>query len=300
MASQASSVNISQPSVEDIQKMLASKVHIGSRNADASMERYVWTRRADGIYLFNLQKTYEKIVLAARIIAAVENPQDVCIISARPYGQRAALKMTGILGCRAVAGRFTPGTFTNQIQKKYQEPRLLVVTDPRTDSQAVREAAYVNIPTIALCHSDSSTRYVDCVIPANNKVKHSIGLVYWLLTREVLRLRGELARDTEWDVMVDLFFYRDPDEIEREEEVVGAEQSFGDSAAEYAKDYYDPAAVAPAVEWPGAQDWDAAAAPPATGGDWAADAPAGAGAVAPTGWDESVSLAAGGWDASAQ
>jgi small subunit ribosomal protein SAe len=38
-------------------------------------------------------------------------------------------------GSQSIAGRFTPGTFTNQITKQFREPRLLIVTDPRTDSQ---------------------------------------------------------------------------------------------------------------------------------------------------------------------
>ncbi len=47
------------------------------------------------------------------------------------------------------------GTFTNQIQKGFEEPRLLIVTDPRTDHQSIKEAAYMNIPVIAFCDTDS-------------------------------------------------------------------------------------------------------------------------------------------------
>ncbi len=39
--------------------------------------------------------------------------------------------------------------------------------------------------------------------------------MWWFLTREVLRLRGEINRQAPWDVMVDLFFYRDPEEVSR-------------------------------------------------------------------------------------
>jgi len=195
-----------------------SQSHIGSKNLDFQMKKYVHKRRADGTHIINLHKTWEKLVLAARMIAAIENPKDVCAISGANFGQRAVLKFATHVGATPIAGRFTPGTFTNQIQKAFQEPRLLIVTDPIVDHQPITESSFVNLPVIAFCNTDNPLSYVDVAIPCNNRTTQSISMVYWLLAREILVLRGKLPKDKEWEVKVDLFFYRDVEEIQKEEE----------------------------------------------------------------------------------
>ncbi|QHO28236.1 40S ribosomal protein [Arachis hypogaea] len=287
---------------QDIQMMLAAEVHLGTKNCDFQMERYVFKRRNDGIYIINLGKTWEKLQLAARIIVAIENPQDIIVQSARPYGQRAVLKFAQYTGANAIAGRHTPGTFTNQMQTSYNEPRLLILTDPRTDHQPIKEGALGNIPTIAFCDTDSPMRYVDVGIPANNKGKHSIGCLFWLLARMVLQMRGIIRPGLKWDVMVDLFFYREPEEAKQQEEEEAP------AAPEYAIQDFGAAGIAgfPTADgewavvteqpWPEAVPQQPIAAAPA---DWALDASAGdwepvpapqpsvpaPGAVGPTGWE---------------
>ena len=258
---------------KDFQMMLACSTHLGTKNLDFQMTRYVWKRKPDGIHIINLGRTYDKLLLAARIIVAIENPADVCVISARPYGQRSILKYCQYTGATPIAGRFTPGTFTNQITNKFMEPRLLLLTDPRTDHQAIREAAYANIPTIAFCDTDSPLKHIDVAIPANNKGKHSIGLLYWMLAREVLRLRSTIPRTQPWDVMIDLFFYRDPEEVEqqaKDEAAAREEQSAPVEAVAPSNDW-----DAPAPQAGGAGDWGAPAQPMAGGtAEWGAAVPA--------------------------
>lgn len=246
--------------------MLAAQVHIGSTNLDHRMEKYVHTRRDVGTHLINIKYTWEKLLLAARAIVAVENPKDVCIISARTYGQRAVLKYASYTGALPIAGRFTPGAFTNhEIDTKFREPRLLIAIDPALDHQAISEASYVNLPVIALCNTDSSTTYVDIAIPCNNKSIKSIGLIVWMLAREVLRMRGTVSRQLKWEVMVDLFFHRDPEEVDKETKAAA-------EAAPIAADPWNSVAPVPMQMEP-MQTFSAPVAPPPVMGQVGAPAP---------------------------
>lgn len=271
------------PTEDDVTKMLMAKVHLGTKNLTSYMKPYAFKRKPDGTYIINLQKTWEKLLLTARMIVAIENPKDVCAISGKPYGTRAVLKFAGETGASSIAGRFTPGQFTNQIQRAFSEPRLLICTDPRIDAQPIREASYVNMPVVALADTDCSLRYIDVAIPCNNKSVHSIGLMWWFLARETKRMRGDLLRpnmdgfaEQEPFPMPDLFFYRDPEEAEKDEAEARAKaekEAAAEESAQWGGGDPAAAAVAPGAQSavapgaqstvaPGAEDWTASGTVP--------------------------------------
>jgi len=270
-----SGYSVLQLKEDDVLKILAAQLHVGSKDVDYQMDTYVWKKkpRNEGSSVINIRKFWEKLVLAARAIVAVENPADVCAISCQPQGQRAVLKFAKYTGATAIAGRFTPGSFTNQIQAAFKEPRLIIITNPNVDHQAVSEASFVNIPVIAFCDPSTSLRYIDIAIPANNKANKSIGLMWWFLTREVLRLRGDLNRQAPWDVMVDLFFYRDPEETEKEDQTGVAGQDRDGQQHALESQYYDdgPSIMPSSESFAGNRDnWGASADSWGTGGNVAA------------------------------
>jgi len=111
----------------------------------------------------------------------------------------------------------------------------LIVADPKNDRQAVIEASYVNIPTIALCNTDAPLDFIDVVIPCNNRVPKAIATIFWMLAREVQILRGQLPVNKQWDVMIDLFIARDIETIRSQQEQLRREEEQEKEAIEGAK-----------------------------------------------------------------
>jgi small subunit ribosomal protein SAe len=43
------------------------------------MEPYIYKRNNEGVHIINLAKAWEKLMIAARIIAAIQNPKDILV-----------------------------------------------------------------------------------------------------------------------------------------------------------------------------------------------------------------------------
>ncbi|GIR27154.1 MAG: 30S ribosomal protein S2 [Methanobacteriota archaeon] len=188
----------------DEDTFLTCGVHIGTKQKSKDMEPYVYKVRDDGLRILNVNMTSEKVVEAAQFLKDFD-PKDVLVVSARQYGWKPATKFAENCGFECIAGRFTPGRLTNPEMRFFIEPKAIVLTDPAADAQAFREATNIKIPVIAMCDSNNLTANVDIVIPGNNKGRRSLALIYWLLSREILRIRGELGADEDLEETIDDF-----------------------------------------------------------------------------------------------
>ena len=179
-------------------------IHIGTQQKNADMKEFIYRVRNDGLFVLDVKKTDERLRAAAKMIARYD-PGKVLFVSARQYGQKPIRMLSKQVGTVAIAGRFMPGTLTNPQTSQFIEPELIVLTDPAGDAQAMREALNIGIPIIALADTNNETRNVDVIIPTNNKGRRSLALVYWILTREVLKAQGKLASDSDFTLTVDDF-----------------------------------------------------------------------------------------------
>jgi small subunit ribosomal protein S2 len=172
-------------------------VHIATKVKSAGMKRFIYKVREDGLYLLDLKTIDAKIRVAANMIAMYD-PKDVVVTASRIYAIVAAEKFAAIIGAKFIKGRVTPGIFTNPHRSDYMEEKLIMISDSRNEKQAIKEASMKNIPIIALSDTDNSTKFVDLIIPANNRGRKSLAFIYYLLAREVLRSRGELKSSEEF------------------------------------------------------------------------------------------------------
>ncbi len=177
----------------DIETYLKSGIHIGTKFKTGEMRRYIFKKRKDGLMVFNIETIDKRIRLVAKKLAEYE-PKDVAIVCRRLYGQQPVKKFCGLTGMRAFTGRFIPGTITNPEARIFYEPKIILLCDPASDSQALKESFESHLPIIAIAGSDSPIKNVDFVIPANNKGRKALGLIFYLLAREVLAERKELDR----------------------------------------------------------------------------------------------------------
>ncbi len=181
---------------------LTSGVHIGTQHKTADMKPHIFRVRSDGLFVLDVAKTDGAIREAAEFLKNYD-PKRILFVSQRQYGQKPVKETAKALGATAIAGRFMPGTLTNPVVPGFMEPEVLVVTDPLGDAQAMREALNIKIPVLGLCDSNNETKGLSHVIPANNKGRRALALVYWLLTRECLKVRGQDV--STWNLEVDDF-----------------------------------------------------------------------------------------------
>ncbi len=183
---------------------LKSGIHIGTKFKTKYMEKFIYKTRPDGLSVLNLQKIDERIRIAAKFLANYE-PNDILIVSRRENGWQSVKVFQKFTGVKAVVGRYPPGMMTNTNLSTFIEPKVLLVTDAWPDKNAVMDANKIGIPVIALCDTNNHTNFLDLVVPCNNKGKKSLGLFFYLLAAEYLKLKGQLKEGQELDAKVEDF-----------------------------------------------------------------------------------------------
>jgi len=193
--------------------LLSAGIHIGTRMKTLDMEPFIYRVRPDGLFVLDVKKTDDRIRVTAKFLSRYEHAK-ISVAATRLYAQEPIKMFCKLTGATPLIGRFIPGQLSNPQYPGRIDPEVIVVSDPRADAQAVKEASKVGIPIVALCSTDNEFAGVDLVIPTNNKGRRALAVIFWLLARQVLRERGELGPDKDPPVTIDDFEAK----VTREEE----------------------------------------------------------------------------------
>ena len=199
---------------------LEAGIHIGTKIRNYDMQKFVFKRRDDGLFILDLRKADQRLLSAAKILAKYQ-PEEVLVVASRAYSGTPAAKFSKLTGIQLCKGRFIPGTMTNLSYKKFIEPKILFVCDPKGERQAIAEAAKKGVPLIALCDTDNETKFIDLVVPVNNKGKRALALIFYILTREIMLAQGKIASYEDFKHEVS-YFEQAEEEKKKEEEKVSA------------------------------------------------------------------------------
>jgi small subunit ribosomal protein S2 len=179
-------------------------IHIATKIKAQGMAKFIYKIREDGLYLLDIGTIDSRIKIASKMISRYD-PSKIIVTASRTYAIYAAEKFANIIGANFIKGRVDPGIFTNPNKKGFMEPGLLFISDSRNEKQAINEASNINIPIMALSDTDNSTKFIDLIIPSNNRGRRSLAFVYFLLTREVFKNRGTIKSNEEFQYRIEDF-----------------------------------------------------------------------------------------------
>lgn len=184
--------------------LLSAGVHIGTKIKTKDMEPFIYKVRSDGLFVLDIKKIDDRIRVAARFLSRFDPPKIVAT-AVRLYAREPVAKFCEVTKATPVIGRFIPGLLSNPLYPGRIEPSVILVSDPRADAQAIREATDMGIPIVALCSTDNDFTNIDLVIPTNNKGRKSLAVIYWLLARQILRERGEIPPNGDLPIPIEEF-----------------------------------------------------------------------------------------------
>ena len=185
-------------------KILSTGIRVGTAVKTKFMTPFITKASPEGLYLIDLDITIQRIQTAAKFINR-QKMEDVIVCSGREYANTPIEKFCELTGAVQKLGRFMPGTLTNPSLPYYIEPKLVLISDPQVDEQAITEATNAGIPVIGVANTDNVTSKVDLVIPANNRGRKALATTYWLLAREILIQKGELKEGEQMKYEIDDF-----------------------------------------------------------------------------------------------
>ncbi|GJE86891.1 30S ribosomal protein S2 [Phanerochaete sordida] len=182
------------PSQSTLSALLAAGAHLGHSKSlmNPNFVPYAYGERA-GITIIDLDHTLPLLRRAAKVVRSVTAKNGMVVfVGTRPDLRVVVRKAAERLGNNGyhVGERWLPGTLTNSIElfgveerrTKRLVPDLVVLLNPISNFNAIRECAMQNVPTIGIVDSNVDPRLVMYPIPANDESTRTAELVAGVLS----------------------------------------------------------------------------------------------------------------------
>jgi small subunit ribosomal protein S2 len=188
----------------EVDRYLSAGAHIGTKVRTKSMASFIYKVNPAGLAILDVQKVEERLKIAAQFLSKFK-PEEILVVGRRENSWRAVKQFAKLTGVKYFTGRYPAGVMTNSELETFIEPKVILITDPWPDKNAINDALKIGIPIVALCDSNNTTRAVDVVVPCNNKGAKSLALIYWILANEFLHETGELPKTKNIEVKEEEF-----------------------------------------------------------------------------------------------
>jgi small subunit ribosomal protein S2 len=183
----------------EVDRYLSAGAHIGTKVRTKSMASFIYKVNPAGLAILDVQKIEERLKIAAKFLSKFK-PEEILVVGRRENSWRAVKQFAKLTGVNYFTGRYPAGVMTNSELETFIEPKVILITDPWPDKNAINDALKIGIPIVALCDSNNTTRAVDVIVPCNNKGAKSLALIYWILANEFLHETGDLPKTKNIDV----------------------------------------------------------------------------------------------------
>ncbi len=187
---------ISEKSLFPLEDYVKYSCHLGTKAVTPRMRKFVYKRRADGIAVLNTHDIDDNLKKAIEFLSSY-NPEDIFIACKREAGWKAVNKFSEVTGIKAFTKKYPAGIITNPLLEDFFETELVIICDPWVDKNALNDAVKVKKPIIAICDTNNFTKNITKIIPGNNKIGKSLGVILHLLAKEYLKNKGKKTEASE-------------------------------------------------------------------------------------------------------
>jgi len=176
-----------------------SGIYLGTRVVTPNMKPCVYRRRADGLAIFNTDLIDEKLKEGIAYMAKFA-PEEIILVCKRQAGWKAAEALSKITGIRVFTKKYPAGILTNTQLRDFTENELTIVTDHWLDKNALIDTINTKKKVLMICDTNNFSQGADQIIIGNNKSQRSLGVIFYLMTREYCKARGIQAEipDLDW------------------------------------------------------------------------------------------------------